>query len=67
MAIDIMDLVKNNTYLGNPYFFYEFVPINFTLNEVNHTTILSAQFMEYFILGIRKIRHILDTEGQLNK
>ena len=65
MAIDIEDLVANNTFLGSPYFFYEFVPINMTINQTS-TSITSAQFMEYFIHATKKIRSILDTSGKLN-
>ena len=56
--------MENNTFLGNPYFFYEFVPINMTLNN-NNVNITSAQFMEYFVHGTKKIRHMLDTTGKL--
>lgn len=35
MAVDIKVLVSNNTFLGHPYFGYEFVPIDFKLLSGN--------------------------------
>lgn len=33
MAVDIRDLVRNETFFKHKYFIYEFVPINLTIGQ----------------------------------
>ena len=65
MALDIRYVVKNVTFFNNPYYEYEFYPINVTIGNTT-VEMETTQFMEYFIYASKKIINIIDTEGHLN-
>lgn len=64
MAVDIRDMVRNETFFRNKYFTYEFVPINMTIGG-KYFTVDTFQFMEYYIRSFRQIDHELETQGSL--
>ena len=55
LASNIEDLMDNNTFLGNPHFFYEFVPIQMNISGTE-VDISTFQFMQYFIHATKTIR-----------
>ena len=62
MAIDMRQIVKNVTFFKNPYYEYEFHPVNVTIGGAT-VEMETTQFMEYYIYASRRIINIIDTVG----